>query len=248
MSARALKITFTWTVLTIALTLLPHIHPLVKTLFALPLVFILPGYALTAAWFPRERLGGAETLTLSLGLSFGVTIAGGLVLNATAWGLAPLTWTIWLGGVTLLGVGVAARRGAMTPPARVCGFASSVGSISAFALSALIVVGALMLATMSAQSASAQFTQLWMRPSASARAAFEIGIGNFEARAMTYRLQVDVNTQDVYETELMLAANETRVKLLELSQDTEVRVRLYRADAPLEVYREVVWRAHIANP
>lgn len=245
MSARVLKIAFIWTVLAIALTLIPNIHPIVKTLFTLPLVFVLPGYALAVALFPQKDLGEAETFTLSVGLSFAVTIAGGLVLNAMVWGLTPITWTIFLGGITLLGLGVAARRRATTTPARAFQFSLHAESVGAFALSALIVVGALMLATMSAQSAATSFTQLWVQ--SAARASLEIGIGNFETRPMTYRLQVDLNEKSVYETELTLAAWETRVKLLELSEDAEVRARLYRADAPRDVYREVVWRARVAN-
>lgn len=248
MSARAwdLKITLIGTVLAIALTLIPRLHPFVVILFALPLVFVLPGYALVAALFPQKSLGGVETLTLSLGLSFAVTIAGGLVLNATAWGLTPIAWTIFLGGVTLGSVAVAWRRRAAATLARAFRFSLRAESVGACVLSALIVIGALMLASASAQNASAPFTQVWVQPTT--RAALEIGVGNFETRAMTYRLRVEMDAQSVYEAEFTLAASETHVKWIELdAQDVELRARLYRADAPLEVYREVVWRARVAN-
>ncbi len=64
------------------------------SLLALPLVFILPGYALTAALFPRGGLGLAETLTSSIGLSLAAVIVGGVILNLTPEGLTSIAWTM----------------------------------------------------------------------------------------------------------------------------------------------------------
>src|SRR5947209_13497361 len=70
-------------------------------ILTLPLVLLLPGYALTSALLPRQTLGIAERLLLSLGLSLTIVILGGLVLNQTPFGLAKSSWAVLLTGITL---------------------------------------------------------------------------------------------------------------------------------------------------
>ena len=75
----------------------------------LPLVFILPGYALTCALLPTVKFG-AERFVLSLGLSLAAVIVGGLLLNLTPFGLQTDSWAILLGGITLGASAVAIVR------------------------------------------------------------------------------------------------------------------------------------------
>ena len=59
-----------------------------RIVLGLPFVLFFPGYALTAALFPkREGLGGIERIALSFGLSIAVVALIGLILNYTLWGL-----------------------------------------------------------------------------------------------------------------------------------------------------------------
>src|SRR5258708_19924598 len=70
-------------------------------ILTLPLVLVLPGYALTAALLPNRSLGVAERLMFSLGLSLAVVILGGLALNWTPFGLRAISWAVLLAGLTL---------------------------------------------------------------------------------------------------------------------------------------------------
>src|SRR5579859_3336673 len=75
---------------------LPYHVPAIGTALALPLVFITPGYTLTAALFHRRSLDMAYRMLLSLGISVSIVIAGGLVLNALPGGLRPSSWSALL--------------------------------------------------------------------------------------------------------------------------------------------------------
>src|SRR5579859_6647639 len=81
---------------------LPFRLPVIGTILALPLVFIAPGYTLTAALFHRRSLDRAYRLLLSLGVSVSIVIAGGLLLNALPAGLRPSSWAGLLAFLTIL--------------------------------------------------------------------------------------------------------------------------------------------------
>lgn len=109
-----------------ALALLPDRPPVVGTLFALPLVLLLPGYALTQALFyprpagsssglsadtsgglilpPRLRLtrqfDAIDHLAFSLGLSLVIDIVVGFILNLLPVGLQWQSWSLSLGLLT----------------------------------------------------------------------------------------------------------------------------------------------------
>src|SRR5260370_40182737 len=70
-------------------------------ILTLPLVLVLPGYALTAALLPNRSLGGEERLMFSLGLSLAAVVLGGLPLYWTPMGLLALSLEVLLALVTL---------------------------------------------------------------------------------------------------------------------------------------------------
>ena len=67
-----------------------------------PLVLLFPGFALVTALFPARRLPTTETWLYSVGLSIATVAFTGLVLNVSPAGLAPRTWTIAVGLVTVV--------------------------------------------------------------------------------------------------------------------------------------------------
>jgi hypothetical protein len=70
-----------------------------RTLAGLPLVLILPGYALSPLIVPSRPPSLGPLLWRSMwvaGLSLAVTVLGGLLLNLTPPGLTRVTWTISL--------------------------------------------------------------------------------------------------------------------------------------------------------
>ncbi len=83
-----------------------------RVLAGVPLVLVLPGYALTAFGLPaRSPRGFSPVLWRGLwrvGLSLAVAVLGGLVLNLTPAGLTRVSWAILLAGVTILALAVTA--------------------------------------------------------------------------------------------------------------------------------------------
>ena len=93
--------------------------PFVRTLFALPLMAFLPGYAFLRAFVAADKLTKAQRYTLSVGFSLVLTIFVGFGLDRLPWGLTTQTWAISLGAVVLacLAVeGLRSQHGAKEPP------------------------------------------------------------------------------------------------------------------------------------
>jgi uncharacterized membrane protein len=230
--------------------LLPIDNPAIVSLVALPLIFLLPGYSLMAAFFPKAGLGFPETLTFSIGLSLAADIVGGLAINLTPQGLAALPWTIFLASVTLGGCGVAAlsRHRHVEPSPSWSGLGLSVGQILLLGLSVVVVAGALMLVRDPSVQPSASFTELWIRPaSVSGQSVFDVGIRNSEPGEMAYRLEVKAGRDLVDEyPSITLSPGETweRVIMFQIPENGNVQAFLYRTDSPTAVYRQVVlWGA-----
>lgn len=90
--------------------------------FGLLFVFTAPGYAVTAALFPRSgagadgsgpggaRISGVERVALSMGLSVGIVPLVGLVLNFTPWGVRPAPVILALSALTVAATGAAVLR------------------------------------------------------------------------------------------------------------------------------------------
>ncbi len=219
------------------------------SLLALPLVFILPGYALTAALFPRGGLGLAETLTSSIGLSLAAVIVGGVILNLTPEGLTSIAWTIFLVAVTLGSCAIAERRRRQQPAPGPRPFSLGLSVRQAFffeASIALIVLAFVMVRDESLQPSTA-FTELWAKPAGLfGQTAFDIGVRNSEPGNMEYKLQVKAGEDIVYESPaIALEPGETWVKTLTFQTlvKGDVQVFLYRMDNPGTIYRQVVSRS-----
>lgn len=81
-------------------------------------VLFIPGYAVTAALFPRaDDLGTAERIGLSFGTSVALVPALALLLDRLPWGIRPLPILIAESIVTLIGLAAALwRRSAVPAP------------------------------------------------------------------------------------------------------------------------------------
>lgn len=96
-------------VLAAAVVILGPLPRALPTLFGLPLVLLLPGYALGRALFPRGRLTWAERIVLSLTLSVTAAICAGLTLNIVGLRLATGSWGVVLSATTVAACAVAMR-------------------------------------------------------------------------------------------------------------------------------------------
>ena len=225
-------------------------------ILALPLVFVLPGYALTSAMFPGQALEFPKRLVFSLGVSLSMVVLGGLVLNLTPFGLRAGSWATLLGGITLAACAVTfIRRRRQSIP--VAGWSEGWNWSSGFSLRQGLLLGLAALIVCSAFAVSMigahrqpypGFTQLWILPAggANARNAVSLGVNNMESTAMEYRLAVSVGGKIVKEWPAIdLYPNEKWDATLVLPQPGQagavmVEADLYSANAPTVIYRHVV--------
>ena len=241
-----------FTIVAAVLALLVPADIVLIRILTLPLVLVLPGYALTSALFPNRSLGVPERLVFSLGLSLSIVILGGLALNWTPFGLRASSWAVLLSGITLGASAVALVRRqeqSMSAPGwlRVgnVGFTLRRGLL--LGLAAAIVCGAVAVSIIGAERQSyAGFTELWILPAGGANAenAVRLGVSNMESTAREYRLDVNVDGKVVKEwSAIDLEPNkkwEATLVLLPTGSVTRVEADLYRADAPTTIYRHVV--------
>ena len=166
-----------------------------RLVFALPLVLFLPGYALAAAIFARERLEAPKMALLAAGLSLTVLPLGALVVNYAPGGIGAGSWAILLVLVVLAACRAAALR---RPRARDTALAMpklALGRARAaiFGLAALVAVAAMVLAfvPLSAKNAIG-YTALWIKPSG--HTAASIGVRSDEQQGGDYRLDIRIGS------------------------------------------------------
>src|ERR671930_524297 len=94
----------------ITAALVPGIPDDLRAIFVFPLVFLLPGLAVTQALLPL-RTGWAERLLLGVALSVAIGVVGAVALHSTSLRLDAATWTGLLAIVTVAGAAVAWARG-----------------------------------------------------------------------------------------------------------------------------------------
>jgi hypothetical protein len=218
-----------------------------RALFAAPLVFGVPGYAATAALFPR-RLDWADWLLLTPCLAVVVAVLGALVLNVTPWGLNLVSWAVVLLGTTIAASIVAAWRRAraevLPAPSQAPGVALTPVQWLALSVAAVITGSAIWLVREPvAQQPQQGYAVLWALPvqADSPASGVRIGVQSFEPSADRYDLRivadgqtlqqfaVDLQPGDAWEADITLPPTPAGL----------VEAQLYRADAPDAVYRRV---------
>lgn len=218
---------------------------------ALPLVLVLPGYALTTALFPRRDFPIPQLLIFSIALSLALVVLGGLILNLTPSGLQADSWAVLLGSTILAACAVTLirRRGQSIPTSawlRVGYMRLKFGQVLMLVLSVLIICGAFAVSIIGAEHQPYPgFTQLWLLPVSGPHSqnTIQLGVSNMESTTMNYRLAVNVNGKEVAEwPSLNINPNQKWETSLVLQQTGKAKVEadLYRLDAPKSIYRHVV--------
>jgi uncharacterized membrane protein len=237
--------------------MLPVHIPVIGVALALPLVFVLPGYTLTAVLFHRSSLSAVHHVLLSLGLSLAIDIAGGLLLNLFPIGLRPVSWSALLSFLTVVFAALVTclRRGRATyekPPQRV---RFSWWEYFLFGLATLVVMLSILFSASSvAQQPHAGFTQFWMLPSnqPGKSCAVRLGIQSYELTSEIYRVDLTANgTRITTWQPVKLAPRQTWEQLASPgSSETGsvyIGAQLYRVDNPQVVYREVNITMYVTN-
>jgi Protein of unknown function (DUF1616) len=225
-----------------------------RALLTVPLVLFLPGYALTAAVFPRRggvALSPAERTALGVGLSLALAAMGGIVLDGTPWGLRAASWAVLLAGITLGATAVALARGAGEGEREAGGGAPrrglpavSFGQGLLLAGAALAVVVATAIARQGAEAdqATKGSTQLWLVAAGEPGGALRLGLRSAEPRPATYvlRLAVDGVPAQTW-PDITLAPGQTWETTVTPAAGGAgaVEAVLARAESPGTVYRRV---------
>lgn len=229
----------------IAAALIPDLDDF--RILTLPLVLVLPGYALIAVIFPNRTLGTLERLIFSLGLSFSIAIINGLILNLTPWGLQTSSWAVSLGGITLAAVLAGVLRRGQEPVVFGTSYKPSVGQVLLLGAALATAIIAIVVAyTGAIRHPSQRFTQFWITRAATDT--IQLGVRSFEATTTSYRVELRIGERVIGEwTSVELQPDEewtVQVNLPKAEADVEiVEALLYREDIPGTVYRRVfLWR------
>jgi hypothetical protein len=234
--------------LAIAIVLLDLAPPPVRIAATLPLVVLLPGYALTSALFARQPPEPPRYLLLSVGLSLAITILEGLALNLTPWGLQAASWALALGGTTIAAAVVALLRGRRaTPPIAAFAAGPSIRQGLLIGAGAAILAAAIVIASSPApQEGLEGYTNLWMVPAAGAPSTLRVGVSSLEFATTRYKLQLEADGQVIHEwPAISLEPSQTweadAIVRPEQLKAGPVKAVLYRLDAPARVYRHALW-------
>jgi uncharacterized membrane protein len=248
-----MQVVIALTIIMVTLVFVLPSNALPGRILTLPLVFILPGYATTAALFTGQALKAPKRIVFTLGLSLVIVVLAGLLLNLTPIGLQAGSWAVFLGAITLASSVIALiRRQRQNLPAS--------GGINAWniglslpqglllGLAALIVCGAFAVSIIGAEHQPYPgFTQLWLVPASGSNQqhTVNIGLSNMESTTMEYRLVVNVNGKVVKQwSTIDLNPNgkwDTTLAIpLSSAGSAKVEADLYRTNAPRSLYRHVV--------
>ncbi|MBA2681979.1 MAG: DUF1616 domain-containing protein [Ktedonobacteraceae bacterium] len=241
-----LGLALTISIASILCVLIPNPLPWLRTVLALPLIFVLPGYLLTELLFYWRKIAPSHRLLLSLGLSIVIVILSGLLLNILASGLQSVSWAACLSSITLLEIiVVAVRRG------RIAGSEIKIKMLNVYEYCLFgLALSGIIFALLYARAGMAQqphegFTQFWIVPAGGNACAVKLGMHSFESGQTAYSVSVSANDVPI-STQLpdTLKAGEQVEQTLELptgvhGETVNVRARLYRLDRPGEVYRSV---------
>lgn len=210
-----------------------------RVIAAVPLVLILPGYALALNFVPRTA-DAAVRATWTIALSLAVSVLVPLAAGAVGVIISPLVWAVSLVAVTLAAE-VAALRFRGRPPHRSFeGIVVSRWSAIALVVAGVIVTGGSYLSWADAQSRSTPTaTQLWMVPGPSATE-LRIGVTRYGATE-SMRLVVDGGSERK-EFALTPSAQTFEITWQIANEATVVRASLYLGDDP-RPFREVFHRS-----
>jgi uncharacterized membrane protein len=230
----------------------------ISILAAVPLVLLLPGYAVTAAAFGSRRLPGPQLLVLSLGTSLSVLVLGSLLLNYMPGGVREASWAPLLVILIVAACEAAARR--REGPSEWTGPLPRLprlsGSDRLLALGAgVAVLAALLLAwTVLPAKHALGYTQIWMLPTVSQdRPVMRIGVVSQEQDPMSYEIVLEsAQSRSVVLSGMVLKPGDSRVINVPIvpskatAPGKKLNAYLYRSDRLQVPYRRVT--AYVPSP
>ena len=229
--------------------LLPSHPPVIGLLLALPLVFLLPGYVLSEAFFAKSPLNSLYRFIMVLGLSLSIDIVTGFILNIFPVGLQANSWAVFLGLLTIATSLLVAylRQGTSTSQRQRPRFHLR---IHEYILLGLSIVGVILSLEYSALSTIQQphpdLTQFWLLPppQTNNNCAVRLGVDNFETTSQAYRITIALNGIQVNTWPTLVLAPQGKWERLVPIPPTSpssiyVEAWLYKSNQPETVYHEV---------
>jgi uncharacterized membrane protein len=228
------------------------VHVVVIALvLALPLIFLAPGYLLIELLTQKREHDGTTHLLLSIGLSLSIDILGGFLLNVIPMGLTTLTWSVFLGALTIacaLLCIVKRRQWRMYVDQQQKDLPTRYEFLL-LTLTIYVVIFAFMYTTNSIVKQRDQgFTQFWLllddhQPPL---CAIQLGIDSSETVTTTYQVEVKENNQRAAHWSSITLAPQQKWQgklplAIKYSQTTQLQIEadLYRQQDPRSVYRTV---------
>lgn len=216
---------------------------------AVPLAFVLPGYAIVAAAFGARRLEPTQSTMLSLGCSLAVLCLGALVLNHLPGGIQTASWAILLALLVVACCGAALYRregegGEEDPFLPRRRRPRGVDVLCGVAVVALMA-GAIGLANTPLPAGNAGgFTSLWVLPAGAAGHAVRLGVSSSEQGTRRYVLKLEVDEGQMKTiSRFALRPGDERVFTVPIaaSRDGSVLVSglLFRQSDPVTALRKV---------
>lgn len=246
----------TITLIAVASTFLVTPDNVLGHVLTLPLVLVLPGYAVMSAIFVRHPYGFPERLVLSVGLSVIIVVLSAFALNLLPDGLQATSWAVFLGCITLCASVVALMRqngnARFRPPRLVVGFTRR--SWLLLGLAAMVVTAAVVVSSTEAvqQRNDEHFTQLWMLPvdGAGQTHMVRLGVSNMQPAEAQYALNMSMNGATIHQwSTIALQPYETwqvtqKLPAIGNTGTVSIEASLYLNSAPSRKYRFVrLWLA-----
>jgi uncharacterized membrane protein len=230
-------------------SLLPIRQPIIGTLLALPLLFVIPGYLLTDMLLQKRPPGIAHRIVLSLTVSLCMVLLSGFLLNLLPAGLNARSWGIYLGGLNaLLGLlALLRRRKAIIYRVQARSVRLKFSGFVLFGLALVVMIVSLDYSVISlANQPHPGFTQLWLLPSEEVNNTWQLrlGVRSDELAPVTYNVTMNVNhTRFKGWSSITLKPEQEWDQFVSLSgrpnNSMYVQVQLYRADKAGLEYKEV---------
>ncbi len=224
-------------------------QPIIGTLLALPLLFVIPGYLLINVLFRERTFSITHQILLYLTVSVCIVLLSGFLLNLLPDGLNARSWSIYLGGLSiLLGLlTVLRRRNVVVPNSLARRVRLKLSGYILLGLTSVLIVASLGYSVVSATNQPHPgFTQLWLLPSQEVNNTWQLNLGvrSDELAPATYNVTMSVNHTIFKKWPLVtLHPDQNWNQLVSLpavnSKNTYVQVQFYRIDNANSAYREV---------
>ena len=212
-----------------------------RTALGLPLVALVPGYALSRIIFGL-RLKADQRLVVSLALSLALDALGGIGLSLSPWGITSRSWATGLSALTILLALVAVSVGPVVPRRQVRWQSSRAAALTALAalLCACVVTAAIAASREPSDPPpwASGYTLLWLVPKASGKV--EVGVQSGEFRPRSYRVVVKIRNQTTtrWVTGAIPPAG-TWARSIRATRRTRIDAYLYRRSDGEQPYRHV---------